>query len=419
MEYNQVPFDEYIPAVKELCRKIWPSTTEDYEIERLQGGAFNRVIGITAPDPTTQGPTQYVLRISRFTCNRPERELAIHRYVQEHTSIPTAEIISSDPTTENVLEMPYVVQIRLPGNSLLCLFNTLNHEQKKDIVEQWARVILELQAVKNSKAGLVETTKDNHGAETYNVRLWDTTPELAKDIDNVDATSDRTVLNMFLTQFKRWEMSDLQCDPDMTWCEEYYSRLSSVAAEMDAAGLFSDNHHHLCHCDLEARNAMVEVLDDSSAEITGILDWDSAVFAPIFVSCKPPMWFWAWSDDEEEDELQANDIPVDLEQRELKQIFEDIVGPDYLKYAYQPEYRLARKLFTVAVNGLRTTYDAIQVADEVIEDWAALKARSGCPEPTSTNDSDDSELSLKRFEDISVNDEEDPASDQAIEEERG
>lgn len=37
--------------------------------------------------------------------------------------------------------------------------------------------------------------------------------------------------------------------------------------------------------------------------ITGILDWDSALFAPLVLSCRPPMWLWAWSDGPEDERL--------------------------------------------------------------------------------------------------------------------
>lgn len=31
------------------------------------------------------------------------------------------------------------------------------------------------------------------------------------------------------------------------------------------------------------------------------LQWDSAVLAPRFLSCYPPLWFWGWRGDGDED----------------------------------------------------------------------------------------------------------------------
>ncbi|KAL8646574.1 MAG: hypothetical protein Q9210_006057 [Variospora velana] len=405
--YEQVPYAQYIPAVRELCQKLWPSASGEFVLERLKGGSFNRVIGITAPDPVTRVPTKYVLRISRFLYARPDCEVAIHRYVQEHTPIPTADIFFSDPTTANPLEMPYVVQARLPGVSLCDGFDVLNHDQRKDVVQQWARIILAEQAVKSITAGVVEATDGPDGTRTYNVRLWVTEPETRQDSSDFDPASDRNVLKMFLTQFKRCEMADLHRDKSGDgMCEYYYALLSNVAIEMDDAGLFSDNDFHLCHCDLEPRNVMVEVHDDESAEIVGVLDWDSAAFAPIFVSCKPPWWIWTWTNEEDEvglqsgqrwidwfkqslkAELKANDTPVDPENQELKTLFEDIVGPVFTKYAYEHEYHLARRLFALASTGLRGC-GAIDDADDIMEEWATLKAQKNFPMRSLTGEGND------------------------------
>ncbi|KAL8957716.1 MAG: hypothetical protein Q9193_005085 [Seirophora villosa] len=390
--YEQVPYADYLPAVRELCHELWPSATQDFIIERLNGGFFNRIIGITAPDPATQVPTRYVLRIPRFLYARPDLELAIHHYVQEHTSIPIPQVIFSDPTAANVLETPYVVQARLPGMKLSDAFYTLNHDQRKDVVQQWARIILEEQAIKNQTAGVVEATEGPDGTRIYNVRLWDTrcpfaSPslqdvQLASDrivfkmFDGVDPASDRNVLKMFLTQFKRWAISSTQANRTGDIYDlnaEWYTRLGNVAMDMDAAGLFKDNNHHLCHCDLESYNVLVEVHADDSAEIVGVLDWDSAVFAPMFVSCAPPWWIWNWNK-EDVDEARANDTPADPEKQELKELFEDIVGPQFVKYAYEPEYRLARKLFSLAVDGLASS-EHFREMEEIFEQWPRLKAQ--------------------------------------------
>ena len=379
LAYDQVPFEEYVPVVKRLCRQLWPSTTEEIEIERLKGGGFNRVIGITTHDVADHTTTRYVLRIPRFEDTRPDRELAIHQYVQEHTSIPIAEAVFSDLTSENVLGKPYVIQKRLLGENLHYTYETLDHERKKAIAEQWGRILLGGQAVRNDGAGLVEATQNADGTHVFHVCQYDVDPELDTEPDKVALPSDRSVLKMFLSQFRRWAACDLQLDPENPCAEEDFARFSKIASEMDAAGLFSDKYFYLTHLDLEPRNVLIDATHDDSAVVSGVLDWDSAIFAPIFVSCKPPTWIWAWKDndyEEEENEFRANETPEDPQQRELKQIFEDTVGPAYLKYAYQPEYRLARKLFILAKDGLRSSW-AFSFAESLEKEWAEVKAHIG------------------------------------------
>ncbi|KAH6983895.1 hypothetical protein EDB80DRAFT_875412 [Ilyonectria destructans] len=76
--------------------------------------------------------------------------------------------------------------------------------------------------------------------------------------------------------------------------------------------------------------------DTQLSIISGVLDWDSAVFAPMFMSCAPPMWIWAWQDDEDEDERTANDKPPTSEGVRLKLAFEEAAGKDFAKFAYEP-----------------------------------------------------------------------------------
>lgn len=87
------------------------------------------------------------------------------------------------------------------------------------------------------------------------------------------------------------------------------------------------------------------------------------------------MWVWAWQDDEEEDELLANDDPGTAEGRELKALFEEAAGPVYVRFAYEPAYRLARRLVRFAVEGLRFNED-FREADVMLVEWAAIRESS-------------------------------------------
>ncbi|KAI4127973.1 MAG: hypothetical protein LQ338_002939 [Usnochroma carphineum] len=377
--YSQVPFDEYVPTVRKLCQKLWPSTAGDYDIERLKGGSYNRIIAITTPSSTGDAGRSYILRVPRFDEGQQERELAIHRYVREHTSIPLANIVFSDPTSGNPLGSPYVVQTRLSGTNLVLAYRSLTYEQQKAVLQDFAKILLALQAVKNRNWGIVEATAEEDGNRIYSVCRFDITSNLIEDVDDVDPSSDPSVLNMLLTQFKRWLAYALQLDPDDILSKDYYAQLSKIAREMDEAGLFEDNSFYLTHLDLEPRNMLVEIGAENAASISGVLDWDSAVFAPIFASCKPPSWIWAWDEEEDEDERKANDVPPNPEQRELKQIFEEIMGPAYLKYAYEPQYRMARWLFNVAIHGLGSS-SVIEEAEHFFKEWAEFTGSIDSPD---------------------------------------
>lgn len=138
---------------------------------------------------------------------------------------------------------------------------------------------------------------------------------------------------------------------------------------MSALGVLDGNDYCLCHLDLEPRNILVSAPSPTQPQaITGILDWDSALFAPPLMSCSPPMCLWAWTDEDEEDERLAGDTPLTPELCELKELFESAAGPFYHRFAYGAQYRLSRTLIRFAIDGLQSNEDLIG-AKLLLSDW--------------------------------------------------
>lgn len=81
-----------------------------------------------------------------------------------------------------------------------------------------------------------------------------------------------------------------------------------MAKESD--GYISFDRFTLTHMDIVPRNILVDpAVPNPGNMITGILDWADALFAPIFMPWRPPLWLWAWEDNKEEDERTAKNIP--------------------------------------------------------------------------------------------------------------
>ncbi|KAL9602451.1 MAG: hypothetical protein Q9219_001876 [cf. Caloplaca sp. 3 TL-2023] len=371
--YAHEPFDQYTSKVEELCRKLWPSATEAFTIERLQGGSFNRIIGITTPASTSNDQGSYILRIPRWDQGQQARELAILRFVREHTSIPVANVVRSDSSDDNPLGSSYVIQNRLAGTNLFYTFRSLTFAQQACIARDFGRVLVSQQAVKNEKPGIVEACISDKGTYSYDVYPFPVDPEPNKLLADDIYFEAPTVRDMFINMFQRQIASIQQHFPSATTKVDFFRQLADVAIQMDAAGLFKDVPYCLCHLDLEPRNVMVDSNNDTSATISGILDWDSAVFAPIFIACRPPSWLWAWVEDEDEDTSKANDTPATPELQEVKRIFEETVGPQFLKYSYSAEYRLARKLFDLAKGGIGSN-EAYDEAEDLIKGWNDIKS---------------------------------------------
>ena len=211
LKYSQEPFDQYRTRVKELCHTVWPaesrigtherrvsgvakdrilgavrvkklrrflfrSSEKEFIIERLAGGTYNRIVGITVKDAGVNDAKHFVLRVPRpqmADFGYMEREVAILRYVRQNTSIPIADVISFDATARNPLESGYVVQSRLPGVSLHTIWDELTHEQRCTVAQEMGNIILALQAVKKSAPGLVEASLAENGAQKFSVRPFD------------------------------------------------------------------------------------------------------------------------------------------------------------------------------------------------------------------------------------------------------
>ena len=431
-EYCQIPFEDFSWQVKQLCEQLWrtqtytgyidgsagevdsqntenaePSGFNEFILEKMKGGGFNRVIGIDVKDSRNRMADidRFVLRIPRFYNARLDRDVTALHFVRKYTSIPVPEAVMYDFTKANPLESPYIVQTRIQGHDLQAnpgpnYYPKLTHNQKCTVAKEVGRILQEIQSVEHSSPGLIEATSAIESRQNFVVRHLDIStssyieeepdlttrlPIFQPSIYGVSqSTSEepsvqgydfqKSTCYFLLVQFGRLRASQLRKDPAMIgWCDDY-ERLATMAKQMNDLDLLGDGRNCLCHFDLNTapRNIMARILPDESLVITGILDWDSAMFAPRFAGCVPPMWIWAWApDDEDEDESYANDTPTTPEQQELKHLFEEAVGPAFLEYAYRPVYRLARTLTQFAIYGIRSGEDVKEV-NALLDDWAAM-----------------------------------------------
>lgn len=372
---------------------------KEYLIHRLRGGGFNRVIGITIKYSTGDEPTHLILRVPRFDDVQHDREVAVLRFICHYTTIPVPEVKYVDFTCTNPLKQCYVIQSRISGYDLQhqgkpTFYPDLNHEQKCTFAKEFALILHKLHDIMHPFPGLIEASANGDNNHDYTVRPFELRsscgyyPELDLNtklpffqerpfIKNWEPSEpspfEQGTYYFMAAQFGRWKALDLRCDPATIRWSDKYDRLVTMMVEMFDLGFLGDNENCVCHLDLlgSPRNIMADINPDGSLSITGILDWDSAVFAPRFVGCAPPMWLWAWNEEEDEDEKHANDTPWTPENQEIKRIFEKTVGDRFLLYAYKPEYRLARDLFRFAKSGIGSNTE-LEEAEEVMKEWSGI-----------------------------------------------
>ncbi len=375
--YDQESFVTFRSRVLDLAlSSIWPgSVTDEITIERLRGGGYNRIIGLTRQglDGQSDIETEYILRVPRFSSQaKVDNDVAVLQFLHQHTKIPIPQVVQFDATKNNALSSPYMVQNRIPGTDLSRTFPELDHEAKCRVARELGNLFNQMLSVRSSTAGrLVLSNNHNHHEAPIDISSLELTDDPpVRPYSNAPASeSVHKVLTAIFLSRKAHSLETWPTEPSRPW---FFDQLCRMTSELDTDGWLVNRHYSIAHLDLAPRNIMVNPTVDAQLPIvSGILDWDSAILGPMFLSCAPPLWIWAWQDDEEEDERTANDQPATLEGQELKRCFEEAAGSEYVRLAYEPAYRLARQLVRFALEGLHS-HEAFREGKEMLKEWAGI-----------------------------------------------
>ncbi|KAI0594490.1 hypothetical protein F4775DRAFT_606223 [Biscogniauxia sp. FL1348] len=360
--YGHEPFSTFQERVLDLaCKIIWPGANpKEITVDRLEGGGYNRIIGISRRlSDELNLRFHFVLRVPRFESSQIDCEVAALRFVHQHTEIPTPVVLEFDTTNWNPIGSAYMIQNYIPAVNLYDMYLGFDHEGKCRLARELGNVYRQILAVRSSTHGILvpapgddKVTSPIHVAPVPMRDILDPyaphDPLAAKPYDNSAPTqSTLEILTSLIQARKAWRLSRY---PNNTIERIYMDQFCTMASELDADGWFSDVPICLAHLDLGPHNILVDMkANDQGPIILGVLDWDSAVLFPMFVACEPPVWLWHWDGESFVDERSADDVVLTPEEREVKQIFEEAAGPDYMRFAYRPEYRLARTLSEFAL----------------------------------------------------------------------
>ena len=352
-------------------------------IERLRGGDYNRITGITLPSPHGKGAQKLILRNSRWDEGRADRDVATLTYVGQQTLIPVAEVVAKDFSCDNALRKPYVIQSWIPGSDLNLIWDTLSHSQRCTVAREMGRTIKTLLSLESPVAGLVEAAPldidSDQCPRIVPFELKEPDGELIEELQPENSTEaprarERTA-DFFKTQFGRWRA--------YAHTRPFERDIALSSGEMGKLGMFDNAAMHcLCQVDLHSRNIVAEIQSDSSIKITAILDWDEAVIAPKFVNCQPPWWLWEEEGDKREDEDDwptwpcelkiSTDFPATPDKQEPKRLFEENAGPELMRLAYDDIPRLSRRLFILAKEGLPSS-EHYKAAERRMKEWKEMR----------------------------------------------
>ncbi|KAI1162121.1 hypothetical protein F5B18DRAFT_625340 [Nemania serpens] len=321
---------------------------------------------------------QYIVRVPRFDSAKVGNDVAALHFVNRYTAIAAPKVIQWDVTDQNELGSPFQIQNRIPGTPLLSTYPNLTHAERCRLAHELGTVFAEMLAVKGSIAGVfVLPSHNNCQAQESQINIGPLRHNDAKSHPSSQPFSSSaptmTVFELLTGCLQVQKEYGLLRSPPLAWKIEQIDQFMAMVSELDEDGWLVNDHFSLAHLDFHPRNLLVNPTSDTQLPIlSAVLDWDSAIIGPMFMSCQPPLWLWGWLDDDDEDEQTANDVPPTAEPRELKELFENAAGPDYLRFAYQPAYRLARQLVNFILKPIRS-HEEYKEANIMLQEWEAIR----------------------------------------------
>ncbi|KAF4634803.1 hypothetical protein G7Y89_g3301 [Cudoniella acicularis] len=117
-----------------LCEQYGESRNVDYRdfaalvVAKLPDVRLNNIRDTedaVLEDNDSPAPKKYILRVPRFDATQLERNLAPLQLLHQRSDLAVPEVIVFDTPSDNALESPYMIQIRLPGSDLYSTFPTI------------------------------------------------------------------------------------------------------------------------------------------------------------------------------------------------------------------------------------------------------------------------------------------------------
>lgn len=402
IEFEHEPYDTYQHRVTQLMLDYLPTRAiDDVQVQRMKGGSYNRIIGVSVPRPQSKLPwyallglhkalpscplpstkpavksQEYIVRIPRGPVYSLIRDATTLEYVARKVPYPTPNVLAYDSSNDNVLGQPYMLQERFDGQPLSDLWDSLNHDQKKHISRDVAKMVLQLSTITNRCPGVISTRNSNHDLNTdlkvEPIPIPRSSPDspTIHDVLFPQIVEQQTTRDFLTSLCDRQQASAAQRNKPSF--PKIWAGFKQMIQKLHELGRIPDTDcFSLYHGDLYPRNILCKVVDERGVTITGIIDWDLACFAPKFMSTRAPFFLWTEADSDEENDRDALVMPEAAEEAEYKQIFEEAVGKGFLEHAYDRDLVLARLMFHTLVRGVNSGGEVF-VAEEILKDfWAA------------------------------------------------
>jgi hypothetical protein len=405
-----ISWNEKKGRILKLCSLLWPLALDYTCDDKPIVGGYNEVYftSITHSAGVTQ---DFVIRCPQETwhftliidC------VATLQYIRGTTSIRVPAVVAYDTTRDNPINSRHIILERCRGVSLRTVIDDLTGDQRVAFAEEVGELYNQLRQTSMPYSGRITPSTEGYlpslrpgetfshitvKIEPYGARMPKAlvpgipTSGTIGDVDesfftSSGMTSDPPNLPLETLISRAFDRRLIQATSLYPTHRDMIVERVNLYTMIDAfvkEGRVENASNECClwHSDLFPRNIMVDV--ESSPMITGVIDWDDAVYAPKFVAAVAPTWLWELPENEdlhakeeqldkreegdEDDESSSTDegpeaeeetfersnaTPPTVELQEVRTVWEDAVGSECAKSARDHRHILARRILRFAL----------------------------------------------------------------------
>ena len=293
---------------EELLGKL-PDLLSDLQIEYcnlqfLAGGNFSLVFSF---DILSEGvTTPAVIRISAED-SKERRDatinlVAILDFLKNHFTY-TPKVLRYDASSENVIQLPYTIQTRRPGQTLESIWSVLSLEAKCNITRDIADFLMDCEAIRFPSYGHLINQFDSN-SQNPSIKLgFEPLGEEAKAAFTEHATQRMSLgtlcqqtIALQVEDSNTWEDDGEDVDINRGLLKGIAEIVDEMQHEEPFRNYFSENINDavLHHGDLHDGNILVEKSGPGEDDwhLSGIIDWDAAFALPLVLAREPANTLW-------------------------------------------------------------------------------------------------------------------------------
>ena len=151
------PFEPELSSIRAIATKHLGKATgtiideTSLDAQFFAEGLYNKLYLLSYPNH----PQEYLFRVSLpiDPFSKIESEVATLRFVRENTTIPVADVIAWESSTENELGYEWILMEKIRGVELEVVWGSMSWEQKLAFTESLAKYVVQLHGHKFSSIG--------------------------------------------------------------------------------------------------------------------------------------------------------------------------------------------------------------------------------------------------------------------------